>query len=781
MSPTILARGVTTPLPAVAIATPMTAATATPMTAAIKTPMTATAGGAGWLLIGLLLGAAVGQALRGRRQPVAVTSLVAVLALLGGAAAAGSLVPDAAWGAFAIGVAAGAACQWLLLRALWRARGRRGWRSTTGWPAPVARRDPQSWFLACGADADEIHELRWGWRGEPPPTPPRYANAVLLHDQERAVRGQDPILPGQAVFLRLDIGELSPESQVRVAARFPDRHLPRHDLWLDVVVSSSELRVERWPAEALEAPEGTAGDAHAAEARLFLPADGGAARTGEAAGASPYLTFRLVAPSVASRVRARVGYFYRNALVQSQLLTARVGEAHCALDVVTDYSLSSSLADLDAIAPRPRLTWLVHDRGDGRHELVVRGEGAAGAAPAVPLSLEASAVDTRVASLRAALRSDAVAPARRQRTRRQLEKDLRRLAPLGQDLYNVLTSQVGSALDAAFRQPEATVIQICRPAKARLTLPWALLYEIPLEQDALARGGVELCPMVRDWDGKGPLFDGYPSHCPAAPAGRHLANVWCPFGFWGFRYLVEQLSSTGDWVDRLTVAPGADFVIAETRRVDPSRIAAHVRRLTATVQASLPAARVREGKDRGQIKEMIGRDLPFIYFYCHGERQRPGRGGDTYLGVGLREAIAANDFQGWVDNWRLFENRVVWDRIQPFIFLNACHSLEVSPETLVSYLDAFIGKGRAAGVIGTEVRVRQPLAMEIAEAFFQGFLKAPPAPPVRAGQPLGDDVPTVGRVLRKIRLDLLRSGNLGGLVYTPHCWSDLHVVRPTAV
>ena len=769
MSPTVLARAVTAPLPAVAIATPMTAA----------------AGGAGWLLIGLLLGAAVGQALRGRRQPVAVTSLAAVLALIGGATAAGSLVPDAAWGCYAFGLAAGAAGQWLLRRVRRRARKRRSWRWVSSRGMQFESRDPQDRvFLASGGD--EIGELYsqllysedWTVPPDRPPTPPRYANAVLLHDQERVVRGQDPILPGQAVFLRLDIGELSPESQVQVAARFPDWHLPRRDLWLDVVVSSSELRVERWPAEAAEGT--AAGAARAAESRFFLPADGGAARTGEAAGSSPYLTFRLVAPSVASRVRARVGYFYRNALVQSQLLTARVGEAHCALEIVADYTLSSSLADLDAIAPRPRLTWLVHDRGDGRHELVVRGEGSAGAAPAVPLSLEASAVDTRVASLRAALRSEAVAPARRQRTRRQLEQDLRRLAPLGQDLYNVLTSQVGSALDAAFHQPEATVIQICRPAKARLTLPWALLYEIPLEQDALAHGGVELCPMVRDWNGKGPLFDGYPSHCPAAPAGRHLANVWCPFGFWGFRYLVEQLSSTGDWVDHLTVAPGADFVIAETRRVDPSRIAAHVRRLTATVQGSFPAARVQEGRDRAKIKEMIGRDVPFIYFYCHGERQRPGRG-DTYLGVGLREAIAANDFQGWVDNWRLFENRVVWDRIQPFIFLNACHSLEVTPETLVSYLDAFIGKGRAAGVIGTEVRVRQPLAMEIAEAFFQGFLNAPPAPPGRAGQPLGDDVPTVGRVLRKLRLDLLRSGNLAGLVYTPHCWSDLHVVRPAVI
>ena len=78
----------------------------------------------------------------------------------------------------------------------------------------------------------------------------------------------------------------------------------------------------------------------------------------------------------------------------------------------------------------------------------------------------------------------------------------------------------------------------------------------------------------------------------------------------------------------------------------------------------------------------------------------------------------------------------------------------------MSYVDAFVGGGNAMGVIGTEVKVPQTLAMEWAESFFKAFL-------AQDG--------TAGMALQAARFDFLASGNLFGLVYTAHCWSHLAV------
>ena len=85
-------------------------------------------------------------------------------------------------------------------------------------------------------------------------------------------------------------------------------------------------------------------------------------------------------------------------------------------------------------------------------------------------------------------------------------------------------------------------------------------------------------------------------------------------------------------------------------------------------------------------------------------------------------------------------------------------SLAVSARDLVDYLDVFVGKAHAVGVIGTEVRVQQALAMELAERFFAEFL-APGA--------------TLETALHSVKMAFLASGNLLGLAYTPYASADL--------
>ncbi len=107
-----------------------------------------------------------------------------------------------------------------------------------------------------------------------------------------------------------------------------------------------------------------------------------------------------------------------------------------------------------------------------------------------------------------------------------------------------------------------------------------------------------------------------------------------------------------------------------------------------------------------------------------------------------------------------------WKTSQPLVFINACHSLEIHPETVVGYVDAFVASGQAAGVIGTEARVNQELAMEFARRFFELILSP------------SSKTATAEGALRQTRLEFLADGNLFGLLYTPHCWADLHFEGP---
>jgi hypothetical protein len=200
-----------------------------------------------------------------------------------------------------------------------------------------------------------------------------------------------------------------------------------------------------------------------------------------------------------------------------------------------------------------------------------------------------------------------------------------------------------------------------------------------------------------------------------------------------------------------------ELVAALTQyNVNIKDLEAHIAKLQEVLSKRFPGSTVLPGKDRAEIEELLSRDLPIVYFYCHGEQDTSG----TYLGVGHGEKITARDFQGWVYDWKKWEHKTVWDVVRPLVFINACHSVEITPDTLVTYLDAFVGTAHAAGVIGTEVQVSQHLAMDVAlqffERFFQGF--------------------SAHQALQEIRLDYLSRGNLLGLVYTPYCWTDLRLV-----
>jgi hypothetical protein len=585
-----------------------------------------------------------------------------------------------------------------------------------------------------------------------PRRPPRYANAVLLEQASgRRIDQHLSLNPGQTVRLRLDIGKLSPESQVRGAQPIPEDKLPEDiDIDLDVMVSSSDFGVAA-NISVLEA----APTPRIATGRFTLPPDGSPATTPDG---GKYLTVYLKVPAGTKGGRAlhtRIGYYYRNILVQSQQLTAHVGEPG-GFTFVTDFTVSADLTGLSKIPERPRISVLTNVNADGSHQIVLRHPGQPREAkdPYATIAVRSDTIGTTVSALRNALKSRA--PTKVVRSPAELAEDLRQLAPIGRRLYDQLPGQKEFAFFVdLYLHPEAYVVQVARPTTSGFVFPWSFIYEIPLTS------GVKptLCPLVAKWDGKLPLVKDAPRQCPHGP---HRNDVLCPFGFWGFRYAIEQVASSDKLVTEIPASANCQCVAGETQyQVDLKLLNDHIATLRASLTKALPHATLREGKDRATIERLLGNDLPFVYFFCHGNKLNVADP-NPWLAVGNNEPITTGDIIAWPQIWYNDLKKVFWNDVRPLIFINACHSLAIEPETLVTYLDAFVGAGHAAGVIGTEIKVSQPLAMDIAERFFDSWLS---------------EGRTVEATLRAIRMDYLKHGNLFGLAYTPYCWSELQIKK----
>jgi hypothetical protein len=592
-------------------------------------------------------------------------------------------------------------------------------------------------------------------RDQPAKVAPRYTNAVLFDKEEdNRIDPKMPIEPGSALRLRLDIGAYSPESAVTRPEPLPEHLLPR-DIWLDVMVSSSDFTIG---ASQFEARSSTT-----AHGRFFLPGDGSPARTenGEL-----YLYFDLVAPLTSTTAHGRIGYYYRNHLVQSQLLTAQVGGQEGGYRIDIDYILTQSLLDIADLPARQQISILTNCNGDN-HQIVIRPGDSNGniIGQACTYRLKEETIGPIVDGLREVLRDRVATGREKQRSKNDLEADLRQLAPLGRRLWSLTVAQCLQEIYPSLIKDEQVVIHVSRPTTADYTFPWSLIYDIPLSEDPRKW---KLCPLVEKWDdrdhGNNMVIPGS-RRCPKAsgPNGRHERDTLCPFGFWGYLYDIEQLSSTDKPTLTIPIPSNAAFPITvglTQYDIDLAELSKHIQALKAMLQQAFPLVTFTEGKDLQTIQQLMGQDEPFIYFFCHGEHDQYGDP-NTYLGVGKCEKIRAQDFQDWVQEWLVNNGRKVWDQIRPLIFINACHSVEIQPKTLVSYLDAFITTGHAAGVIGTEVKVRPSVAMDIAFEFSRLFF---------GGK-------TVGEALHLLRTDYLSYGNLYGLIYTPYCWSNLVIVK----
>lgn len=366
------------------------------------------------------------------------------------------------------------------------------------------------------------------------------------------------------------------------------------------------------------------------------------------------------------------------------------------------------------------------------------------------------------------------------KTLRQFKCDLWWLARHGFELYTKAFAQLNvpdwprwsARFDAALAK--RTVIQVARTGLAQYVYPWALLYDIPLPDRNIA-GGLRWCEVIEEeWAAPAGRREGRPAEaCPYQHTPEHRKNTICPYGFWGLKHYIEQpinvASSSqsdagGKGLDRdvlrvLKAGRTLEFGVGVTRDalLDAAKINAHLQGIK-KLSDYMPA----DGADDwGKVQNMLA-SPEVVYFLCHGEFDRERS--EPYLGVGSRDSdqrhrVYPTELTGWART--LGES--FWQDRHPLIFINGCHTGDLRPGEILNFVKTFADFG-ASAVVGTEISIRLPLAVEVAERFFGKVLNGA----------------SVGSAMHEVRWELANKGNLLGLAYTPYCFSELHITRDGA-
>ncbi|HEX6748363.1 MAG TPA: CHAT domain-containing protein [Longimicrobium sp.] len=622
---------------------------------------------------------------------------------------------------------------------------------------------------------------------------PRVLNANF------AEPGAADVLPPRAALgagreyeLRVDVGPpWDPEKTlVKGKKTFPERHLPPTD--------------EGWPIQVVLISEHFTPGTVTGE--IFLPARAGRSFPvvdGVRAGRPGPLALRVTAPASvdegSGEALGRLCMYFGSNLVQSAIVRVGVRAAPGETlerdnRIEVDYVLSADL-DLDAFATRTLLV-------DGREEavpvslsLALNGDGAGGhriilkdAPDAVPawLPFDPGEARTVLDGVRARLmevffrrdpgsyRVDEAVPgldARNGKDRDQFQMDLFRLASEGSRLYEMVATNLRpKGMDARtwewkFRRAAgAGVVQVARTGAANWVLPWAVMYEYPLVEADPAK--VRWCDVLAEWGEDGVRTGPLRTACPHAGEAWHQMDVICPYGFWGLAHRVEQplgaLLADDDrdppgTTDKVKCGAEIDLVAAVTEELDDDSLKAaeaHLNRLSglAKVRYAPPPA-----DDWPGVQKILAQP-EVVYFLCHGRYDEATA--DGYLGIGRGDAdpnrrVYANKLSGWLRT----QPPDVWLDRRPLVVVNGCHTFELEPGRLLNFVSTF-GFAGAAGVIGTEISVQLPVAIEAADLLLGALVRGAAA----------DDA------LREMRWALADKGNLLGLAYTMYALAGLKLL-----
>ena len=290
----------------------------------------------------------------------------------------------------------------------------------------------------------------------------------------------------------------------------------------------------------------------------------------------------------------------------------------------------------------------------------------------------------------------------------QLDAWLPHIADGGRDLFKALFPELGRVdarepVDLATTVEAGSIIQVNQSyaGVGAATVPWALLYDRPVITNETSRA-----------------CDAYRGHGPTDCPYGDMPEVVCPWGFWGYRYVIEQPPS---WVGAKLPPPTVrrlenDRPLVMSFTVDPSLDLWEEHVQTLSADAELDVLLAAGFADLRAHWAAHADRIDLVYFYCH-YGQDP-HGGGAWLRVGTDE-ISTNDIEAiaptnaWSDH--------------PIVFLNGCATGDYPVESYESFIDEFRRAG-ASGVIGTECKIREFMAEDYARALF---------PKVFSGQAVG--------------------------------------------
>lgn len=585
----------------------------------------------------------------------------------------------------------------------------------------------------------------------------------------RPLASDRPLRTGASYYFWLEVGAAVDASIELTPAELPVDLLPR-DARLDVLLFTGEgglvLADDEARGELLLSANGPVRVTRPASRPQGMRVRGELMRR--------RLFFAVRTPPRPGTYQLRCSIHCRRVLVQSRDIQVTVAESD--LDVRpgmltsrVDYTLTRKLsaATLAGLGEH-RLSLLVNDSGPASHGFrFCAGDG--GGELHGSATVDVAAVQNLVANARKAYREVSWGPGpfdprnyryQQPGTYETLRTDLVTLARRGYAMYAAIAGKLAGG--AAARQRLRALmtspgqIQLALKSSARLVLPLALFYDHDLDGQ-LPPDAYRLCDAYKlaHRDDRVADCDCLRGRCP----NREQRDVVCPGGFWGFRHDIGMPVSLGDADAAPTetataiVARGAPHVLL-VRSHDPElqQADAHIRSLRELVGDDRCVVADTRAQALGELGAP-GRHL--VYFYCHGGLDDDGNP-CLHVGPPGDPAIAA-------DNLLAFHIR--WDAPQPLVVINGCHTVDVEPERAIDLVGAFLDTAGAAGVVGTEITVFEPLATAFAQLVVPAFLQGVP----------------LGAAIRRARVELLASQhNPLGLVYIPFALSSLALVQAGA-
>jgi hypothetical protein len=447
--------------------------------------------------------------------------------------------------------------------------------------------------------------------------------------------------------------------------------------------------------------------------------------------------------------------FYKGHLLQSRRLDVTVGESAQPAgepsaprqDGYVTFTRAHALEPDTAqrLAASPRRLTILADRDPNAENIVMRFFRVGGAEydelAQSPTTLTTGSLKTAVDLVRTELGATMLAYSGGIGGQVEvLEERLGRLAYVGRSFYRALVPE-----DLQLREPDGrsdggpepgSIIQV-DPLSPQLGVPWEVLYEREVEK--YRKGRTRLCPTFAQ---HGPAAE----DCPSSGD----AKVVCPYGFWGYRYIVEQLPAR---VERGQPARPLEELV---RNGGGLHLSAFVSTQLASVPTHLgnleglapspPLDLVRIDSFTGAEEALKGEGgcaSDVLYFFTHGGRDEFG---EPCLAVGADDMLTYVDLDAW--KIQLARN--------PLVVLNACETAAYSPDDFENLIRFFVQRG-AAGVVATQCDIKEQLADAMIVPFFASFFSRVPA----------------GQAMFAARLGLLRKNDPRGLAYSLFASADV--------